>query len=132
MILLLFSRFFSRSWRSWSRWSKSFSGVKNRHYNINILFIYSEQNDRFGIHFDQNDLDHRDPWQNVAKREAAKMVITELFTSAQLPFPDDIVDSLSHLDDEQTDPRVVVITRMSTSVRCSATSLSVSLPPTAL
>jgi len=37
-------------------------------------------------------------------------VITELFTSAQLPFPDDIVDSLSHLDDEQTEPRVVNVT----------------------
>ena len=35
-------------------------GVKNRHYNINILFIYSEQNDRTEIHFDQNDLDHFD------------------------------------------------------------------------
>ena len=48
--------------------------------------------------------------KNLAKREAAKMVITELFTSAQLPFPDDIVDSLSHLDDEQTEPRVVNVT----------------------
>ena len=48
--------------------------------------------------------------KNMAKREAAKMVITELFTSAQLPFPDDIVDSLSHLDDEQTEPRVVNVT----------------------
>ena len=48
--------------------------------------------------------------KNLAKREAAKMVITELFTSAQLPFPDDIMDSLSHLDDEQTEPRVVNVT----------------------
>ena len=47
---------------------KIVSGVKNRHYNINILFIYSEQNDRFGIHFDQNDLDHRDPARNAVKR----------------------------------------------------------------
>ena len=58
---------FSRSWRSWSRWSKLFLGVKNRHYNINILFIYSEQNDRFEIHFDQNDLDQNNHTENAVK-----------------------------------------------------------------
>ena len=31
--------------------------VKNRHYNINILFIYSEQMTESDIDFDQNDLD---------------------------------------------------------------------------
>ena len=45
--------------------------------------------------------------KNLAKREAAKMVFTELFTSAQVAFPEDIMESLSHLDDEQTEPRVV-------------------------
>ena len=45
--------------------------------------------------------------KNLAKREAAKMVFTELCTSAQMDFPEDIMDSLSHLDDEQTDHKVV-------------------------
>jgi hypothetical protein len=35
-------------------------GVKIRHYNINILFIYSEQNDKSENENDQNDLDHFD------------------------------------------------------------------------
>ena len=34
--------------------------VKNRHYNINILFIYSEQMTESDIDFDQNDHDHFD------------------------------------------------------------------------
>ena len=34
--------------------------VKNRHYNINILFIYSEQMTESDIDFDQNDHDHDD------------------------------------------------------------------------
>ena len=42
-------------------------GVKNRHYNINILFIYSEQNDRFENHFDQNDLDQNNHTENAVK-----------------------------------------------------------------
>jgi hypothetical protein len=45
--------------------------------------------------------------KNLAKREAAKMVLTELCTSTQMDFPEDIMESLSHLDDEQTDPKVV-------------------------
>ena len=34
--------------------------VKNRHYNINILFIYSEQMTASEIDFDHFDLDHFD------------------------------------------------------------------------
>ena len=33
---------------------------QNRHYNINILFIYSEQMTESDIDFDQNDHDHDD------------------------------------------------------------------------
>ena len=45
---------------------------------INILFIYSEQNDRFGIHFDQNDLDHRDPGRGqVHVGDNGKAVVAE-------------------------------------------------------
>ena len=46
-----------------SKWSRSKSRkqtVKNRHYNINILFIYSEQMTESEIENDQNDLDHFD------------------------------------------------------------------------
>ena len=41
------------------------------------------------------------------KREAAKTVISEMLTSAKLEMPDDIMDLLDHLDDEQTEPKVV-------------------------
>ena len=39
--------------------------VKNRHYNINILFIYSEQMTESDIDFDQNDHDHDDHGEPV-------------------------------------------------------------------
>lgn len=42
-----------------------------------------------------------------AKREAAKMVFMDLLTSTQVKLPDDIMELLAHLDDEQTDPKVV-------------------------
>ena len=42
-----------------------------------------------------------------SKREAAKTVITEMLTSAKLDIPDDIMELLDHLDDEQAEPRVV-------------------------
>lgn len=45
--------------------------------------------------------------KNLAKREAAKMVFTELCASAQMDFPEDIMEELSHLDDEQLEPKVV-------------------------
>ena len=41
------------------------------------------------------------------KREAAKIAISEMLTSAKLEMPDDIMDLLDHLDDEQTEPKVV-------------------------
>ena len=44
------------------------------------------------------------------KREAAKMVFMEMFTSAKLELPDDIMESLDHLDDDQDDPKVVNVT----------------------
>ena len=48
--------------------------------------------------------------KTLSKREAAKMVLTELFTSAKLDLPEDILDLLEHLDDEQADPKVVNVT----------------------
>ncbi len=48
--------------------------------------------------------------KTLSKREAAKMVLTELFTSAKLDLPEDIMDLLDHLDDEQADPKVVNVT----------------------
>lgn len=44
------------------------------------------------------------------KREAAKMVFMEMFTSAKLELPDDIMESLDHLDDDQDDLKVVNVT----------------------
>ena len=48
--------------------------------------------------------------KTLAKREAAKMVITELFVSAKVELPDDILDMLDHLDDEQMEPKVISVT----------------------
>ena len=45
-----------------------------------------------------------------SKREAAKMVFMEMFTSAKLELPDDIMESLDHLDDDQDDLKVVNVT----------------------
>ena len=39
--------------------------------------------------------------KTLAKREAAKTVITELFAAAKVMLPEDIMDTLDHLDDEQ-------------------------------
>lgn len=41
------------------------------------------------------------------KREAAKTVIMEMLTSAKLELPDDIMEMLDHLDDEQPTAKVV-------------------------
>ena len=45
--------------------------------------------------------------KTLGKREAAKMVFTELLTSAKVELPEDITDLLEHLDDEQSEPKVV-------------------------
>ena len=45
--------------------------------------------------------------KTLAKREAAKTVITELFATAKVVLPEDIIDTLDHLDDEQLEPKVV-------------------------
>ena len=45
--------------------------------------------------------------KTLAKREAAKTVITELFATAKVVLPEDIMDTLDHLDDEQVEPKVV-------------------------
>ena len=45
--------------------------------------------------------------KTVSKREAAKMVITEMLNSAKLELPEDIMEMLDHLDDEQTEAKVV-------------------------
>jgi len=47
--------------------------------------------------------------KTIGKREAAKNVITDLKTTAKLDFPDDIMEMLEHLDDEQSDPKTVVV-----------------------
>lgn len=38
------------------------------------------------------------------------MVFMELFASAQMELPEDIVDSLAHLDDELSEAKVVNVT----------------------
>ena len=45
--------------------------------------------------------------KTLGKREASKMVFTELLTTAKMEMPDDIMELLEHLDDEQADPKVV-------------------------
>lgn len=45
--------------------------------------------------------------KSPAKREAAKTVFTDLFTSTKLDLPDDIKEILIHLDDEQPEAKVV-------------------------
>lgn len=45
--------------------------------------------------------------KTLSKREAAKTVITEMLTSAKIDLPEDILELLDHLDDEQPDPKVV-------------------------
>lgn len=47
--------------------------------------------------------------KTIGKREAAKNVITDLMTSAKLELPDDIMEMLEHLDDEQTEPKNVTV-----------------------
>lgn len=49
--------------------------------------------------------------KTLGKREAAKMVFMELLTSTQVELPEDIMELLSHLDDEQAEsPKVVNVT----------------------
>ncbi len=48
--------------------------------------------------------------KTLGKREAAKMVFTELFSSAKLELPEDIMELLEHLDDEQAEAKVVNVT----------------------
>jgi DNA repair exonuclease SbcCD ATPase subunit len=45
--------------------------------------------------------------KSPAKREAAKMVFTELSTSTKLDLPEDIREMLDHLDDEQAESSAV-------------------------
>ena len=45
-----------------------------------------------------------------SKREAAKMVFMELFSSVRVELPKDIKELLEHLDDEQTEGKVVNVT----------------------
>lgn len=47
--------------------------------------------------------------KSPGKREAAKMVFTELFTSAKLDLPEDIREMLDHLDDEQAVSAVATV-----------------------
>lgn len=47
--------------------------------------------------------------KTIGKREAAKNVITDLMTSAKLELPDDIMELLEHLDDEQSEPKTVTV-----------------------
>ena len=46
--------------------------------------------------------------KTIGKREAAKNVITDLMTSAKLELPDDIMELLEHLDDEQSEPKIQI------------------------
>ena len=45
--------------------------------------------------------------KTLSKREAAKVVLMEIFSSAKIALPDDITEMLNHLDDEQPEPKVV-------------------------
>ena len=45
--------------------------------------------------------------KTLSKREAAKTVFMDLFTSTKLDLPDDIKELLTYLDDEQAEPKVV-------------------------
>ena len=45
--------------------------------------------------------------KTMSKREAAKTVIMELLSSAKIEISDDVLELLDHLDDEQTEPKVV-------------------------
>ena len=45
--------------------------------------------------------------KTLSKREAAKTVFMDLFTSTKLDLPDDIKEMLTYLDDEQAEPKVV-------------------------
>ena len=45
-----------------------------------------------------------------SKRDAAKMVFMEMLASAKLELPNDIMDSLEHLDDDQGEQKVVNVT----------------------
>ena len=47
--------------------------------------------------------------KTIGKREAAKSVITELMTSAKLELPDDIMELLDHLDDEQEETKNITV-----------------------
>ncbi|MCR5193421.1 MAG: hypothetical protein K6D59_08960 [Bacteroidales bacterium] len=47
--------------------------------------------------------------KTIGKREAAKNVITDLMTSAKLELPEDIMEMLEHLDDEQSETKVVTV-----------------------
>ena len=42
--------------------------------------------------------------KTLSKREAAKVVLMEIFTNAKIELPDDIMEMLDHLDDEQNEP----------------------------
>ena len=46
--------------------------------------------------------------KTLSKREAAKVVLMEIFSSAKIALPDDITEMLNHLDDEQTEPKIVI------------------------
>ena len=48
--------------------------------------------------------------KTLSKREAAKTVFVDLFTSTKLDLPDDIKEMLTYLDDEQAEPKVVNVT----------------------
>ena len=48
--------------------------------------------------------------KTLGKREAAKMVFMELFSSAKMNLPEDIAELLEHLDDEQDGAKVVNVT----------------------
>ena len=45
--------------------------------------------------------------KTMSKREAAKTVIMELLSSAKIEISDDVLELLDHLDDEQSEPKVV-------------------------
>ena len=46
--------------------------------------------------------------KTIGKRVAVKTVITEFISTMKISLPDDLAEALEHLDDEQSEPQIVI------------------------
>lgn len=46
--------------------------------------------------------------KTIGKRVAVKTVITEFINTMKISLPDDLAEALDHLDDEQSEPQIVI------------------------